>query len=492
MSYQKTIFPQGVSLPSSGGGAVSSVNGQTGAVILQPTIPTYYINKSGSNFQAIDANGNVARSSANGDVVCNYAITQCNNLGNIFCAPNTTFTITATLTITGLGTDVNAPVTMLNFWGSGFSTIFNVTASATDCFTISNGAHVNMQNLKILEPDSNSGNGIFGVDTGTVQESVQNSFFNNIMVVGCDSSHACIWLKNPFLSDFGTLIVDSVNGNGIIFDATDPNIHIGNCHVNHIQCGEMPSAKYVLTLQALIQNAWINLVKVEQIEADMSGGCLQLLTNQTNGYGNVTNNWFYGLDMETTDAIFINVVGSNSNYFKGFLSLENTNQTAFNVVHNSVNDINSTGNIFDFDIGLGNNGSTTIIVNERSDFYAFAVNEYILRIMNWSDPLTTNQFVFGAAIPKVTWKSADSGTGSLKNPNTVVKANVADGGTISHAVGLIPTWVVVSGDGSSAVNIVTELASARTDTACTIQIKTPAGLAGANQTVTLRAGWHSD
>jgi hypothetical protein len=456
----------------------------------------FYINQSGTNYQCIGQDGTVLGTSANADVVFNYAVTQANNAGAIFVAPNTTYNQTATIVITGVGTDRTLPASKLSIYGGGLSCNFNMTTPGVDNFKLNNNAIVDMINMRITQPDTSSGYGIFGADDGVfISTCCANSFFDELYIHGCDSTHACMFMQNPFSCTYGTVIVGSNNGSGVIFDATYPPTtsmigHCGNCHFQHI-LGY--SALYVLTIQALVTSAWINLMKFEQVETDGSGGAIYL--HAANG-GYVGHNWFYGLDLEalcTGSMHQVGIVGGTvvNNDFKGYMNVPN-GKTAI-----SISGGGSLGaNTFDMQITIYDLATGVIFNDGNSDFNK---NYYVLRSNGpWGGSgFTSAQFVIsGTSVPRVNWQdctiSGSSPYAPLSNPNTVVQATVADGGTIAHGVGLTPTWVQVSGDGSASTDIISEVAASRTSTTCTIAIKTPAGAAGTTQTITLRAGWNSD
>jgi hypothetical protein len=76
----------------------------------------------------------------------------------------------------------------------------------------------------------------------------------------------------------------------------------------------------------------------------------------------------------------------------------------------------------------------------------------------------------------------------IKNPNRWITGNIADGGTIAHNVGLIPTIYDVKATLAGEYARVTAVDINN----LTVAIKTFAGAAGTSQPLICYAGFHSD
>jgi hypothetical protein len=490
---------------------VISLNGKTGAVNIvagqnmavtpvgqNVTVASVYYSQydylvyyDGAYYRAVNwqgvltyggsASGVGSVSGTTADTVINACYTAVNNAGVIMLKASTTYTCTATLNFAGSATDTYSQHSGVWFLGGGWTTIISQTGSGVNGITLSNRAVVNLQNFQVNMPTSSSGNGIFGADTGAQsKDAIIFSYLDNIEVVGGDSSHTAIWIKNPYNSYFGYFSC-AVNGNGITFDATDTATHIGNCYFKYLYCNSQSSSSYALTVQALVTSSAINLVKFEQLNLDTQGGGIHLAV--ANG-GSVTNSWFYGLDLEgQTTQIFIDVQnttnGSNIryNHFQGYMTAQ-TGQTAINA---STNGANHGGNNFDLNVVLNDNSAATVIINDATNIYEVEV-VYNINFFSSGTAATTNQYVLGAGV-KITWVGY-----GIKNPSSGAAANVADGGTITHNVGLTPTWVMITGSIAAQEYAVTSIGA----TTFTVAIKTTGGLAGTTQTIYWRAGYNSD
>jgi hypothetical protein len=437
------------------------------------------------------------------DDVVNYVQTQVGTNGRIILDPNTNYQLTiAPMSFAGIGTDLAAPNTMIQLHGGGLSCIITQTVANAHGIVLSNGAHVDFRSFRLTMPDTNSGNGIYGVDTGAQSpESITASYIGDIYIHGCDVTHFGMYLKNEYDNDYGKITIGSMNGSGLCLEATDIGNgvgHVGNSDFKHISAY---TALYPITFKCTTSGAWLNLITFSQGHYYTTGGVFHFQVANTGVIDQIICN---GSDIEgqgaTATQIFMDFAitgGTISNIeINGFMSLH-AGQIGISALYpTGVQSGNISYGGWKFDLVLSNTNTALLLtdtLNQYGNINYYSQNEYHFRTSIFTAPILATQFNLAAGTnPKITWQSFDSGNHSVKNPHTVVAANVADGGTIAHGVGVLPTWVIVEGDGSSAVNIVTELASARTSTLCTIQIKTPAGLSGANQTVTLRAGYYSD
>jgi hypothetical protein len=415
------------------------------------------------------------------DAGCDYdetelqdATTALSNKGVIQLFPNTTYDISDDLKIVGLGTSDGK----LRIIGGGISTIINQTASNKNAITLSNNAQVDLLNFQITMPSATSGHGIFGADTGAnSKQSIVNSYMDMLKVSGCDSTHAPIWLKNPFFSDFGYLDLSGTsNALGLVLDATNTSVNTGNCHFRHVISNVADSAGYAVTLQALVASG-MNFIKFDRIDSNSAGGCIHIKTANAGG---INNNWFEGLDLEGgTTQIFIDNDSSGdrvwSNTFKGFMNVVD-NQVAINA---PLAGYGYNGNIFDLDIGLGNNASTSKILVENASIN-WTPNTYNFRVVPNGYTITT----------KITWVCGAGGSNpQQRNPNSGATASISDGGTIPHHLGITPVWANVSGSVAGEILTVSSLDA----TNITVAIKKRAdGSAGTSQTVYWRAGWNSD
>jgi hypothetical protein len=190
------------------------------------------------------------------DVQILQAISDLNKKGVIQLMPNVTYDITNPLLFTGLGTDNDNTSHQIAMYGGGYSTVLNVTASNTDCIQLKNGVSVDLRNFKIVEPNTSSGHGIYGLDTGTqYTDCAHDSYYDQIYVYGCDSTHYNMYFKNIFNANFGYISLNSGNGSNLMFDQTSGSTR-GGVHFKYIRAWCNTAGKYAVTLQSLVNTVF--------------------------------------------------------------------------------------------------------------------------------------------------------------------------------------------------------------------------------------------
>lgn len=456
---------------SFGGGSasgVASINSETGAVVLvqgsgvtitpagqnitiaataaqpQPPIPTFYINKNGSNYQCINALGAVVSSNTDAAVCINYALANGASGVFIFVAPHTSYNQATAIGIVGAASGAffnGTPATEVFLWGGGYSAIF-VPAAGVNSIELSNNAIVNIQNFSIHLPTASSGNGIIGLDTGTSGISITDSYFDNICIYGGDSTHACLWIKNPTSSSFGYIFVQSITGSGVIFDETvTRGVNIcGNTSFKHL-VGQITGSisTYVLTIQALVNQAAINLIDFFHIDIYAGGG----IHLQAKNGGLVGNCGFNGGDLEATGKqVFIDVDGSSqiSNHTFNFNYMSvNAGQIA---IDESAANGNHWGNVYN--VVVLSDGSS-VILNDGSSYPQLA-NTYNFRASGVAPSLTSGQIVIGGgASPVISWNITNAGYSPQLNPNSGIAAGITTGTAIAHNLGITPNFHMAVG-----------------------------------------------
>jgi hypothetical protein len=456
-----------------------------GVTAVQPSIPTFYINQAGSTYQAINQAGTIVSKNANADVPVNYAVIQVNNKGDIFMAPNLTLNLQAALNFVGLGTDENTPMSQVCFWGGGYTTNIKQNAASAHGIVLSNAAQVDFRNFIVTMGASPSGHGIFGNGTLTSNSdytSVNYSFMDNIIVYGSDSSHSCYYLQNPSYCHFGALRFQNSLGDGFTIEGSDTTRNPGNCLFDYLQGYVGASTKYGVILKATVA-CNINMVTVSVVEFSGAGGGVRLTAS---GGGEVTNNKFLSLDAEVlnTSFLFDGSSGINYNTFAGYVQV-----AAGKTCINNSNAYNTNGgNTFELKVFLIDNGASTVILNEGCQSGANPVNEYNFTIIG-TLALTSSQFVILQIPPSVIirWKVNGPSSTNQLNPSYGTATNVADGGTITHNIGLAPTWVLITGSVAAQEYAVTAVSA----TTFTVAIKTTGGVSGTNATIYWRAAWNS-
>jgi hypothetical protein len=424
-------------------------------------------------YDAKAANGTICWTSTNFTTVAQNVINTCNNKGVIQLLANTTYLLDGALSIVG---DNSGQASGISILGGGFSTVIQQTEANSDGIDISNGATVILKNFKLLMPNTNSGNGINGLDTGAdTKVSISNSVFDQIFIQGCDTNHTGMYIRNPATATFGYIWVSS-SGNCVVFDETMTGYNSGNCVFDHLVGYSSLTTGYVLTIQALVASSNINLMTFNHIDADTLGGAIHL--EAKNG-GTVETNNFMGLDLESQKKqIFIDVDGDsaiNGNYFQADYMSVNAGQIAIDA---SVSNSNQGGNRYE--ITVQNDGSSTIL-NDGSTGYTIP-NVYDFNLMGTR--LTSSQIVLATQpFDKVTWITSWAD----RNPNSGA-TSVADGGTITHQLDVTPTWITVSGSIAGTIATVT----AKSATTFTVSLKFGNGTAAPTQTVYWQAGWNND
>jgi hypothetical protein len=406
------------------------------------------------------------------DIQWNQAITDLNGLGIIQGLPNITYGLANPLTIVGNSSWFTAgvPNRKLIIRGCGDSTLFNMSASNKNGIEISNNALVNLLNFKLRMPDTSSGNGIAGLSSGNNPVSVTNSYWNNIRVTGCDSTHSCIHLKNPFYLNIPNTYVNG-NGNGVLLEAT-AGYNNGNSLFGIITA-EYCLGGFAFGVQSLVNTATINLINLQHLNT--YGSYKGLYLNAKNG-GRVLDSTFSGLDLETShQQIQVDIDSSSEitghNFQADYVQL-NAGQIAID--ESPANDSHGGNN---YKLNVMNDGSS-VILSDAGNGYRYP-NTYEL-LLKGSAGLGANQIVISGTQPKINWKGWDAGYYLMKNPNSGVATGLSSGGTIAHHIGKTPLWVLCQGKSYPI--------SSYTFDGTNI---TPVW-SGGSQTVCWRAGWNSD
>jgi hypothetical protein len=422
------------------------------------------------------------------DVQLQAAITAMANKGTIQLMPNTSYTLANPINIVGLGSDKWDPTSQISLIGCGYSTIINnsVNSANQHGIILSNEAQVNIKNLKIR---TTQGHCIYGADTGSDKESVMRSYIGEVYLKCLHASYAGMYIQNPFWNHFGYAEVNSA-GDGVVFDATDTTgiNPIGNCNFDFLMCNATGTGKYGLTLKTTVASGLVYM-KFHRVELGGSTANGIKLSVATASQGQIVDNEFYGLYLEGgTTKILIDAGNSSGayphidhNHFKGYMDCT----SAATSIDASATANNHGSNIFDMDCWL--DAADSVILNDKGTWY-HGVSEYNLRIFG-AVTMSATQFTLGGTSPIVRWTSLAADGSPIKNPNAGATANVSDGGTITHGVGLEPTWVIAQGTNPPDYVVVTAVSS----TTFTVAIKRRSDNAsGSAQTIYWKAGWYNE
>jgi len=443
---------------------------------------TYYYAKNGTT-------GNYDYLSSNASYVINSAITACKYKGLVHLQ-SVTYVLDSSIMLVGLGTDYDHPASGVSLIGEGYGTILHQNGVNKDGIIIKNAWGGQLRDLRIEMPTSNSGYGIHGMDNGAnATYSVMNAYIGEIAIEGSDSSHACMYLQNPFFSTFGFLHLTNNNGDALVLEATHPTINVGNCHFQHIKIGSAGQGHYGVTLKATQPSSYINLVKFEQIQAYCAGIPIFLHVNRTS---DINFCWFEGLDLEGggevgNTEIYIKADDAGShiaqNDFKGEMWLH-SGKTAIRFESAGVGtQISAFENSFDLGVYMDDVATNTALFNES---YTQGPNQYSFNILLASGTaLTTNQFIYTWGRPKVTWLLTTPGGYSFSNPHSGRTASVSNGTWIPHYVGITPLYVTCSN--SVKGEFVSVIAVNATH--FQVGIVNYNGTAGTQQTIYWQAGW---
>jgi hypothetical protein len=414
------------------------------------------------------------------EVQINQAISDLNGLGIIQVLQNTTYNLDNPISIVGSSSWFTAgvPNRKLIIKGCGDSSLFNMTASNKNGIELSNNSVVDLLDFKLRMPDSNSGDGIAGLDSGTNPVSITQSYWNNIRVTGCDNTHSCVHLKNPFYLTVPNIAVNG-NGNGILLEAT-AGYNNGNSLFGHI-LAEYCLGGYSFTMQSLVNTATINLIEIQHI--DTYGSYAGLHLNAKNG-GRILDSNLWGLDLESSHKqIFVDV--DNTSEITGIrfdVEYMQLNGGQIAIDESAANDSHG-GN--SYRVNLQSDGSS-VILSDGGNGYRYP-NTYDL-LLKGNNGLASGQIVISGTSPKINWRGWGSGYYLMKNPNSGA-TSISDGGTITHNIGIEPTWVNAIGTVANEFISIT----AKSATTFTVAIKKRSdGSAGTTQTVYWRAGYYGD
>jgi hypothetical protein len=201
--------------------------------------------------------------------------------------------------------------------------------------------------------------------------------------------------------------------------------------------------------------------------------------------GRIQCNYFHDCDFEGTGTQILIDAGASgnisNNYFNGYLQPADNNVAVDASAANS----NHFGNVFNFDCYMADVAATRKIWSDGFTGYGTPNRMHLNMILG---ALTASQFTL-APSSIISWNGANASADWMSNPHSGATANVADGGTISHRVGITPSWIIAFG--TIPNNIVSVIASG--STTFTVAIKSGStGATGSAQTIHWKAGYYSD
>lgn len=382
------------------------------------------------------------------------------------------YNLTDELLFTGTGLGAGAdPDVYLIFLGSGWGTRLVQGGVSKHVIHVKNNFYGEIGKFKVIQPAANSGHGVFGDKTGVGSDvSFGNGKLHDIYSFGGDATHSPFYFINPFWTDMENLWGRTGAGDAMVFE-NDGIANYGNVTIKH---GVLysPSGKYMITVKGT--TGIMNYLTFEgRWNMCCPSGGVKLR-------GDASYNDFLSLDLEQaeTGILFDAVAGkyARHNYFHGFLTVK-TNQTGIDA--DSATAVHG-GNVFDLDVWMDSVAAGTYLLKDRVGWQPS--NEYAFRFIN-QDPVAGIFSINsgGNARPKIRWFS-----GSRRNPNGGV-ANIADGATIAHNIGVTPTWwdvkTTVAGEYARATGDATNL---------TVAIKTFAGGVGSVQDIQWKAGYYNE
>jgi hypothetical protein len=367
------------------------------------------------------------------DVQIALAQAEVGNKGVVGLLPNLTYDITNDLIFDGAGSGGVAgggdPASGIGFFGVGWSTILNVSASNKNCIVLKNGVVPRMGGFKIIMPSSNSGHGIFADKTGAVTDlSMFRGRLQDIYVNGCDATHSPFYLINPFWCQFDNLWGRTAYGDAFNL-VNDAAVKYGNNQFNALNL-YAPANKYMMVLNGVTNDVNLNTF----IAPNMVGpsGGIKLL-------GSVTYNTILGMDLEPSQTAILfdmtNAGYQRGNCFQGILTTQ-AGQTGVDA--GTTASAGHGGNKFDLTVLMAAITAGNYILKDSVAYQPR--NEYDLRFIPgvasnifsisnataYSKPLITYHWA-GGACPFI---GSSTGTGSQQ--------------TIAHLLPWVPLEVVIT------------------------------------------------
>src|SRR5208282_2500798 len=447
---------------------------------------SYLINKSGSNYQAINGTtGNIDYTNTNASVVINDAVTALTNGGLIHLAGNTTFNLTTPVSITGGNNGTNTNTWILE--GEGNSSILQQKNAGIDALVISGETRVVLRNFYI-NMSGTAGRGIFGNCTSPNYSCFRESIIENVNIEaggqtgGTPGAYAyMVYLINPFQSLIQrcrwsgsptTAAFRLENGNGS--GGVGTTKFFGNS--NFIQLflnleGQAAAGCHGLSMGAATSSS-IGGSSSTIMNLNNFAGLYMLNQSSTRTgshgvslEGGSKFNKFDFVDIEGFDtAIYLNGVGYgqnqsvyNNTFNGGFV--DGISYNIYTTLETRANEFKSLNLLVGGSKGISDNG----------DGGSSAAGPNIF------EDLGSGAFVPVSIANKAIVRGFFGNSYATNNgANTV-----GDGGLISH--GLLATPKTVIAIGSVAGQIVT--VTATSSTAFKVAIKTPSGGSGSSQTI---------
>lgn len=232
------IVPWGAKPGSSSGGSLPTQTGNAGkSLTTNGTAAAWNFTQGNPTTVLVAASNASAADKAIANYVCtgtadnvsiNAALTAVATTGGTVLLSAGTFTLAATLAITGDGTDADSVNTTLR--GQGNQTTILAVASNVHGITITADPKVNISDLMITVLGSGDGIHATAPSSGSYR-GFWNSTFRNIFVKGDFSTHTgyALYAENPFRSTFENIEALGVK-NGIYLKSTNSSFNPGNCY----------------------------------------------------------------------------------------------------------------------------------------------------------------------------------------------------------------------------------------------------------------------
>lgn len=221
-----------------------------GSAVSAPTTYDYVISKSGSNYIATPraGSGNSAYTNTNLNTVLTSVMSVLTPSGGAGTGGGSihftvgTFTLSTQWVISGWETNFTNPFSQLTITGEGYATHIFANTTGNNAIVINNDASVTLRDMRI---ESNFLSALRLDNSGANSEiSTYKSTFDNLYLIGYDSSTAAFYGQNFWECLFQNIHVQNTAGDAIILENNSTTINYGNSHFNFLKAYAGTSSPY--------------------------------------------------------------------------------------------------------------------------------------------------------------------------------------------------------------------------------------------------------